>query len=87
MVIKWFRELRGESALNFGDRPATSMSKFSVGMNSDLGNGSFCVEIRDANHVDVVEDLQEFDCINWPLISWDVYFFGISCIRRVWKQF
>ena len=36
----------------FGDRPASSMSKFSASMSSDLGNGSFWVEIRDAEHVD-----------------------------------
>ena len=54
----------GGSCLNFGDEPASSLSKFSVGMNSDLGNGSFCVEIRDAKHVNVVEDLQEFGGIN-----------------------
>ena len=37
----------------FGDRPASSsMSKFSASVNSDLGNGSFWVEIRDAEHVD-----------------------------------
>ena len=28
------------------------MSKFSAGMNSDLGNGFFWVEIPDAKHVD-----------------------------------
>ena len=47
MVIKSFS---GESA--FGDRPASSMSKYSAAVNSDLGNGSFGVEIRDAKHVD-----------------------------------
>ena len=38
----------------FSDRPASSMSKFSVSVNSYLGNGSFWVdrEIRDAEHVD-----------------------------------
>ena len=39
MVIKRYRELRGESA--FGERPASSISKCSAGVNSDLGNGSF----------------------------------------------
>ena len=48
MVITW--SLGGESA--FGDRPASSMSKVSAAVNSDLGNGSFWVEIRDAMHVD-----------------------------------
>ena len=48
MVIKW--SLGGESA--FGDRPASCMSKFSAAVNSDLGNGSFWVQIRDAKHVD-----------------------------------
>ena len=50
MVIKRFRELRGESA--FDDRSASSISKCSAGAKSDLGNGSFWVEIRDAKHVD-----------------------------------
>ena len=38
----------------FGDRPASSISKFSASVNSvsDLGNGSFCVEIGDAEPVD-----------------------------------
>ena len=36
----------------FGDRPASSMSKFSASMNSDLGNGFFWLKIRDAEHVD-----------------------------------
>ena len=58
MVIK--RSLGGESA--FDDRPASSMSKFSTAVNSDLGNGSFWVEIRDAKHV--VQYLHEFDRIN-----------------------
>ena len=68
MVIKWFRELRGESA--FGDRSASSMHTKQgqgqevksvpplcgsieyvlmwLGVNSDLWNGSFWVEIRGA---------------------------------------
>ena len=50
MVIKWFRELL-ESAV-IGDRSASSMSKYSAGVNSNLGNGSFWVEICEANHVD-----------------------------------
>ena len=50
MVIKRFRELHGES--EFGARPAFSMSEFGASMNSDLRNGSFWVEIRDAKHVD-----------------------------------
>ena len=36
----------------FGDRSASNMSKLEPGVNSDLGNGSFWVEIRDAKHVD-----------------------------------
>ena len=40
------------------------MSKFSASVNSDLGNGSFWLEIRDAEHVDVVENVREFDRIN-----------------------
>ena len=50
MVIKLYRELRGESA--FGNRSASSLSKCSAGMNSDFGNGSFWVEICDTEHVD-----------------------------------
>ena len=50
MVIKRFWELRGESA--FGDRPASSTSKFSAGVTSGLRNGSFWVEILDVKHVD-----------------------------------
>ena len=34
-----------------GNRPAYSMSKFSANVNSDLGNGSFWVEIHDDKHV------------------------------------
>ena len=48
MVIKRFGELRGA----FGDRSASSMSKCSASVNSDLGNGSFLVKIRHAKHVD-----------------------------------
>ena len=36
----------------FGDRPASSMFKFSATMNSDLGSGFFWVKIREAMHVD-----------------------------------
>ena len=36
----------------FGDRPASSMSKFSASVKSDLGNGSFWLKIRDAEHAD-----------------------------------
>ena len=43
MVIKELQELRGESG--FGDRPASSVSKFSAGVNSDLENGSFWVRL------------------------------------------
>ena len=58
------------------------------GMNSDLGNGSFWVEIPDAKHVDrcwwrstriwahqLTSDLRH------------VYFFGSACNGGVWKQF
>ena len=85
MVIKW--SLGGESP--FGDRPGSSMSKYSAAVNSDLGNGSFGVEIRDAKHADrwTVQYLHEFDHINWPLTSRDVYFFGNACNDRVWKKF
>ena len=41
MVIKRFRKLGGECAFNFGDQRASRLYKFSVGINSDLGNGSF----------------------------------------------
>ena len=50
MVIKRSGELRGESAA-FGDWSASSRSKYSVSVNSELGNGSFWVKIHDANHV------------------------------------
>ena len=51
MVIKRSRELRGESAA-YGDRSASSMSKYSAGVNSEVGNGSLWVKIHDAEHVD-----------------------------------
>ena len=35
----------------FGDRPASSLSKFSASVKTDLGNGSFWFEIGDAEHV------------------------------------
>ena len=35
----------------FGDRLASIISKFNASVNSDLGNGSFWVEIRDAEPV------------------------------------
>ena len=39
-------------------------------MNSNLGNGSFWVEIGDAEHVDRCSwNIREFDRINWPLTS------------------
>ena len=48
-------------------------SKCGASGNSDLGNDSFRVEIRDAKHVDdVVENLHRFDRINRPLTSRDV---------------
>ena len=50
MVIKRFQDLREEYA--YGDRSTSGMAKYSAGVNSDLGNGSFWVEIRDAEHVD-----------------------------------
>ena len=52
MVIKPPLDLRGESA--GGDRSASSISKCSAGINSDLGNGSFwiAIEIHDAKYVD-----------------------------------
>ena len=54
----------------FGDRPASGMSKFSASVNSDLGNGSFWLEIPHAEHVDRCSwDMREFDRINWPLTS------------------
>ena len=48
MVIKQF--LGGKSA--FCDRWASSMSKCSIAVNSNLGNVAFCVETRDAKHLD-----------------------------------
>ena len=46
MVIKW--SLGGE--FTFGDQPASRRPKLSAAVNSDVGNGSFGVEIRDAKH-------------------------------------
>ena len=40
----------------FGDRPASGMSKLSASVNSDLRNGSFWLEFRDAEHVDRCTD-------------------------------
>ena len=71
------RELRGDSAV-FGDRSAAS-AQVKPGVNSDLGNGSFWVEIRDTKLVDRCSwrstRIHEFDRINWRLTSKDVYFF------------
>ena len=54
----------------FGDRPASGMSKLSAGVNSDLGNGSFWLEIPHTEHVDGCSwNMREFDRINWPLTS------------------
>ena len=67
----------------FGDRPSSCMSKFSASVNSDLGNGSFWVEIRDAEHVDRCSwKCTQVDRINcsWPLTSRDVYFFQ-KCLQ------
>ena len=50
MVIFWSGELHGESA--FGDQPASSMSKFCAGLNSDLVNVSFLDKICDEKDVD-----------------------------------
>ena len=36
----------------FGDRPTSSISKLCASVHSDLGHGSFWVEIRDAEHED-----------------------------------
>ena len=55
----------------FGDRPASSVSKLTASVNSDLGNGSFWLEIPHAEQ-DVVRcswNMREFDRINWPLTS------------------
>ena len=64
MVIN---EIRGESGL--GDRSGSSMSKCSADVNSDLGNGSFGVEMVPLGsksamlrmEIDVVEDVHKFD--------------------------
>ena len=54
----------------FGNRSASSLSKFSDRENSDLGNGSFWVKIHDSEHVDRCSwNIREFDRINRPLTS------------------
>ena len=54
----------------FGDRPTSGMSKFSASVNSDLGNGSFWLQIPHAEHVDRCSwNMREFDRINWSLTS------------------
>ena len=72
----------------FGDRPASSMSKFSASVNSDLGNGSCWLEIRDAEHVDRCS-WKYTRVWSYQLTSdlRDVYFFGNACNGRVWRQF
>ena len=67
-----------------------------AGLNSDPGNDSFSVEIRDAKHVDrsthtsrcrsTQVKLYWFDRINWPLTSRDVYFFGNIIIYVLNRQ-
>ena len=53
-----------------GQRPASSMSKFSPSVSSDLGNSSFSLKIPYAEHVDRRSwNMREFDRINWPLTS------------------
>ena len=60
------------------------------GVNSDLGNGSFWVEIRDTKIADRCiwrpTRMHEFDRIDWPPTSKDGYFRN-ACNGRVWKQF
>ena len=72
----------------FGDRPACNMSKLSAGVNSDLGNSSFWLEIRDAEH----EDQCSWKCKrvwSYQLTSElrNVYFFKTclqwSCLKAV----
>ena len=49
----------------FGNRPASSMSKFSASVNSDLGNGFFgSKSVTLSLWIDVVENIREFDRIN-----------------------
>ena len=63
------------------------MSKCSAGVNSNLGNGSFWVEIRDAKHVDRCRWISTWV---WShQLTSDlryVYFFG-KANGRVWKVF
>ena len=77
----------------FGDRPASSMSKFSTSVNSDLGNGSFSVgrtpwrwacrsssrsmELKIYATLIVWTDLRPHRCL----------LLGYACTGRVWKQF
>ena len=51
-ALPWWSNDSLMENLHFVDRPASSMSKFSVAVNSDLGNGPVWVEIRDAIYVD-----------------------------------
>ena len=67
-MIKLSLDLRGESA--GGDRLASSMSKCSVSVNSDLGKYYFWIKsVMLSMLIDVGVDRHGFDCINWPLTS------------------
>ena len=75
----------------FGDRPAYGMSKLSASVNSDLGNGSFWLEIPHAEHVDrCCWNMREWLARVWSYQRTsdlrDVYFFGYACNARVWSS-
>ena len=69
----------------FGDRSASSVTKFSSRVNPDLENGSFWLEIRDAEHVDRCSwNIRKFDRINWPLTS-EMFTFWV-CLQWSWLK-
>ena len=51
-VLERWRKVSALAPKKADDQPASSMSKFSASVNSDIGNGSFWLEIRGAKHVD-----------------------------------
>ena len=78
-------QFRRDLWLHLGHRPTSSMSNFIGSVNSDLGNGSFRFEIRDAELVDrcswkcsrvwkykLTSDLREiyfFICLQWSCLK------------------
>ena len=70
-----------------------------AGLNSDLGNGSFWVEFRDAKHVDQCRSTHRLTQVIRSVMVWShqltsnlwhqemFTFFRNACAGRVWKQF